>query len=45
MLISLHHCFENYASLEIFDLKDKDRARKVYSFDRVLGGKLKLILN
>ena len=39
LLISLHHCHDKYASLEVFDLKNKGRATKVYSLGAVLGSK------
>ena len=43
LLVSLNHCYDKYATLEIFDLRNKGRATKVYSLDAVLGCNYKLL--
>ena len=37
LLVSLHHSHYRFADLEVFDLKKKGRATKIYSLGRVLG--------
>lgn len=38
LLVSLHHCWNTSANLEIFDIVQEGKARKIYSFEEVLGG-------
>ena len=37
LLVSIHHCWNKYATMEIFDLQIKGKAKRVYSLDRVFG--------
>ena len=37
LLVSLHHCHDKYANLEIVDLRNKGRAAKLYSLDGASG--------
>ena len=41
LLVSSHHSLDKYAKLEVFDLKNKGRATKVYSLDKVSGSNYK----
>ena len=38
-VVSLHHYSEIGANLAVFDLANKEKVKKVYSFEEVLGGK------
>ena len=42
LLISLNHCSES-ANIEVFDLANKGRAEKIYSFDEVIGCKYTIL--
>ena len=37
LLISLHHSVSKCANIEVFNLGNKGRPRKIYSFDEVIG--------
>ena len=39
LLVSVHHSFKTRAHLEVFDLSNKTKVKKVYSFEKILGGK------
>lgn len=38
-LVSLHHCWNKCANMQIFDISQRSRARIFYSFEEVFGGK------
>lgn len=38
LLVSLHHCWNRSANMEIFEVSQKGKARKVYSFEEIKGG-------
>lgn len=44
LLVSLHHSTGDSANMEIFDISRKGKARKLYSFEEVVGGNTNLIL-
>lgn len=39
-LVSLQHCCDRSANLEVFDVSQKGRSKKIYSFEEVYGGTL-----
>ena len=38
LLVSLQHCWDFSANMQIFDISKQGQAIKVYSFEEVLGG-------
>lgn len=44
LLVSLHHAYNLGANLEIYDISQKSRPRKIYSFEEVKGGKFRFFL-
>ena len=40
LLVSVHHCYDHSASLEVFDVSRKGQAKKIYSFEEVSGGRI-----
>ena len=43
LLISLFHAYNMSANLEIFDISQKEKARRVYSFEEAFGGQISLV--
>ena len=39
LLVSVHHCYNTSANLEVFDVSQKGQAQKIYSFEEVSGSK------
>ncbi len=39
LLVSLHHSVMKSANMEIFDISQRGKVKKVYSFEEVLGSK------
>ena len=44
-LVSLHHAYETFANMEIFDISRKGQAKKIYSYEIVLGGNISKLSN
>ena len=40
LLVSVHHCYDNSANLEVFDVSRKRQVKKIYSFEEVSGGRI-----
>ena len=38
LLVSVQHCFDSSATLEIFDVSQKGQAKKIFSFEEVCDG-------
>ena len=38
-LVSLHHSYKNAAYMEIFDISKKGQAKKIYTHEKLSGGK------
>ena len=38
LLVSLHHCWDISANMEIFDIAQNGYVRKIYSFEETSGG-------
>ena len=38
LLVSLYHSFWNCAKIELFDLSCREKVKKIYSFEQVIGG-------
>ena len=43
LLVSVHHCYDKSANLEVFDVSRKGQTKKIYSATEVSGSRL--ILN
>ena len=42
LLISLSHCYKEYASMEIYDIFQKEKACKIFSFENTTGSEYQL---
>lgn len=42
LLVSLHHSYNKAANMEIYAISQKGKTRKIYSFEEVVGGILRL---
>ena len=40
LIVSVHHCYNSPANVEVFDVSRKGQAKKIYSFEEVSGGKI-----
>ena len=43
LLVSVNHCFDKSANLEVFDVSRKGQARKIYSFEEFSGSNIILL--
>ena len=43
LLVSVHHCYDRSANLEVFDVSLRGQEKKIFSFEEVVGSRINLI--